>query len=325
MNPYWGSTFFEFFSLLFTRFFSSAILTPQADEIQIGVLGCVALSCGLIGPFLVLKRMTMFANALSHTILLGIIGAFLCASFFWGGAMFDPITLLLGALIAAFLTAILTEGIVRLFRIQEDASVGLVFSTLFALGVVLATVFTRNAHLSSEAVMGNADALQGSDFQLSAISAVFNIGAVLLFYKQLQISSFDRSYALTLGVRSGFFHFLLLFLSAAVCVGAFRAVGVLLVLAFLTGPYLTARLFCNRLSHLLIISPAIGILASMIGVAFSRHLLSVYGLPLSTGGIVVCILGLFYGIAVFFKFAARDTFLLCKRKLLFSEAPGRSE
>src|SRR5262249_27068177 len=109
-----------------------------------------------------------------------------------------------------------------------------------------------------------------------------------------KIASFDHAHALTLGIRASFFHFLLLFLTAAVCIGAFRAVGGLLVLAFLTGPYLTARLFSNRLSHLLCFSSMIGVLASFIGVAFSRHLLSIYDLPFSTGGVVVCIIGLFY-------------------------------
>ena len=86
----------------------------------------------------------------------------------------------------------------------------------------------------------------------------------------------------------------LLFLAAATCIGAFRAVGVLLVLAFLVGPYLTARLFCHRLKSLLLLSSLIGIGASLFGVALARHLLSAYDLPLSTGGIVVCAIGLFY-------------------------------
>ena len=77
--------------------------------------------------------------------------------------------------------------------------------------------------------------------------------------------------------------------------------GVLLVLAFLVGPYLTARLFSNRLSTLLALTPALGILASIVGVALSRHFLSVYGLPLSTGGLVVCTIGLFYLFGVFTK------------------------
>lgn len=315
MNPYWGSGFFEFFGILFARvfaFLSGSPISAASDEIQLGTLAAVAFSCGLLGPFLVLKRMTMFANSLSHTILLGIVLAFLCASKIWGGEMFSPMTLLLGSFAAAFLTAVLTEGLTRFFRLQEDASVGLVFSMLFALGILLVTLYTKDVHLSVEAIMGNADALQSSDFKFASLLACSNLFLLLAFYRQLKISAFDRQYALTLGIPASFFHFLLLFLSSAVCVAAFRAVGVLLVLAFLTGPYLTARLFSNRLSHLLWLTPSIGILASGIGVAFSRSALSSFGLPLSTGGVVVCVIGLFYGIGVFFKSFVHDKLQACQ-------------
>lgn len=293
-NPYWGEHFFQFFQTFFSRICNGEIVSLQPDEIQMGVLALIALACGLIGPFLVLKKMAMFANSLAHTILFGIVAAFLITSFLWGGGMFDPLTLLIGALVAAVLTAALTEGIVRWFRLQEDASVGFVFSTLFALGIVLATMFTRNVHLGVEAVTGNTDILGIADLKLSFWLALLNVGVVVLFYRPLQMASFDRSYAWTQGGRPGWIHMALLFLISLVCIGAFRAVGVLLVLSFLTGPYLTARLFCHRLSSLLIWSPILGIAASFIGVALTRHCLSIYGIPLSTGGMVVSVIGLFY-------------------------------
>ncbi len=286
MNPYWDCNFFEFFAIFFSRIFSYP-LAP--DEVQLYTLATVAISCGLLGPFLVLKRMTMFANSISHTILIGIVLAFLIT-----GVMFTPMTLLIGSFAAALLTAFFTEGMTRLFRVSEDASVGFVFSTLFALGIFLVTIFTRDVHLGLESITGNVDALQLSDLQLGIGLALLNISIIFLFFRQLQIAAFDRAYASTLGIRASLFHFLFLFLTAAVCVGSFRAVGVLLVLAFLTGPYLTARLFSNRLKTLLILSPALGILASFIGVAFSRHFLTIYSIPLSTGGLVVCTIGLFY-------------------------------
>jgi len=302
MNPYWGAGFFEFFIVLCSRvgaWVMGHTSSLAADEIQIGVLSCVAIACGLVGPFLVLKKMAMFANSLSHTILLGIVLAYLLTSSLWGGGMFDLSTLLIGAALAALITAFLTEGFVRFFRLQEDASVGFVFTTLFALGIVLVTLYTKNAHLGVEAVMGNADALHISDLRAAFWIALLNFCTVGCFYRQFQISSFDGNFAKTIGISSGLFHFLLLFLSATVCIGSFRSVGVLLVLAFLVGPYLTARLFSDRLCILLFLSPLLGILASLIGVALSRHLLSVYDLPLSTGGIVVSIIGLFYVMAFF--------------------------
>lgn len=287
MNPYWGANFSDFFRLLFSRLFSweGGVAT---DEIQVGVLALVAVGCGLVGPFLVLKRMAMFVNSLSHTILIGIVGMYLI-----GGGLS---LVLLGALLAALLSAALTEGLVRLFRLQEDASVGLVFTGLFALGIVMATLFTKNVHLGIEAVMGNVDVLQLRDFWLSLSILGISAGVIVLFYRSFRMVCFDFGFARSIGVKCGRYHFLLLFLAALVCVGAFRAVGVLLVLAFLVGPYLTARIFCKSLPQILFWSPMLGVIASFIGVALSRHLLSEMGWALSTGGVVVCLVGVEYGV-----------------------------
>lgn len=301
MSPYWGTDFFGFFAVLLTRiwqFASGGVSSLAPDELQIAVLGAIAISCGMIGPFLVLKRVAMFANSLSHTILLGIAVAYLLTSTLWGGGLFDLSTLMIGAFAAALITAFFTEVLMRLFRLQEDASVGLVFTALFALGITVVTLFTRDVHLGIEAVMGNADVLQLRDLKLASLLVCMNIGAVVLFFKQFQLASFDRSLAKTLGISCGLFHFLLLFLAAATCIGAFRAVGVLLVLAFLVGPFLIARIFCHRLPWLIFWSCSIGVLASAIGVALSRHLLSTCGLALSTGGIVATLIGIFYIAAV---------------------------
>lgn len=294
-NPYWGTNFFSFFATLFSRLLDGSWTAPVSDELQIGVLGAIAISCGFLGPFLVLKRMTMFANSLSHTILVGIAASILVLG---SGALFDLSHLAFGALIAALATAFLTEGLIKLFRLQEDASIGLVFTFLFALGILLVTLFTRDLHIGIEAVMGNADALMPADFRIVGILALINGAVILLFFRHFQLASFDRNLAKSLGsASSSIFHFLLLFLVAATSIASFRAVGVLLVLAFLVGPYLTARLFCHRLKALLFWSCAIGLVACLTGVALARHILSVYDLPLSTGGLVVCVIGLFYVLA----------------------------
>ncbi|HSX10498.1 MAG TPA: metal ABC transporter permease [Chlamydiales bacterium] len=265
----------------------------MSDLLQMGVLSAIAVATGLVGPFLILKRMAMFANSLSHTILLGIAIAFLVT----GGPLFSLPNLLIGALLAALMTAFLTEGLVRFFRLQEDASIGLIFTALFAAGITLVTLFMRDVHLGIEAVMGNVELLQFADLKLSLSLVGLNLVAILLFYKQFQLSSFDRSLAKTLGVPCGVFHFLLLFLVATTCIGAFRAVGVLLVLAFLVGPFLTARLFCHRLPWLLFWTPLVGIFASVAGVLLSRLCFDLFGLPLSTGGIVATLIGLIYVVA----------------------------
>jgi manganese/zinc/iron transport system permease protein len=208
------------------------------------------------------------------------------------------------------MTAFLTEGLTRFFHLQEDASIGLVFTALFAAGIALATLFMRDVHLGIEAVMGNAELLQWSDLQLAFSLVGLNLAAILLFYKQFQLTSFDRSLAKTLGIRCGIFHFFLLFLVSTTCIGAFRAVGVLLVLAFLVGPFLIARLFCHRLPHLLFWTPAIGIFASIVGVLLSRFFLDALGLALSTGGLVATFIGAIY------------VLVKCGLKLISSHHPG---
>jgi len=279
----------------------------MTDGVQMAVLSAIAVSCGLISPFLVLKRMAMFANSLSHTILLGIAIAFLVT-----GSLFSLSSLLIGAFLAALMTAFFTGGLIRFFRLQEDASIGLVFTALFALGITAVTLFTRDIHLGLEMVMGNADVVQLGDLKLALSLVALNLVSVGLFFKQFQLISFDQSLAKTLGISSFCFHFLLLFLIATTCIGAFRAVGVLLVLAFLVGPFLTARLFCHRLPWLLFWTPVVGVVASIFGVLLSRLFFDLFGLSLSTGGIVAVLIGLIY---VFAKCLASFKLVKCERKL----------
>ncbi len=279
----------------------------MSDLLQIGVLSAVAIACALLSPFLVLKRMTMFANSLSHTILLGIALAFLLS----GSAELNLWTLLIGAFSSAILTALCTGGLMRVFRLQEDASMGLVFTALFALSILIVTLYLNNVHLGVEAVMGNVDLLSFSDLKLTLLLALLNLFVVCLCFKPLQLISFDANLARTMGVKTSLFHFTLLLLTAATCIGAFRAVGVLLVLAFLVGPFLTARLFCHRLKTLLFFTPLLGIFASISGVGLSRLSLQSLNLPLSTGGLVVVLIGVIY---LFSKWIHSIRMQLCEKK-----------
>jgi len=305
MNPYWGKDFFGFFGTLFKRMGEwivgmHSFSELASDELQVLILGLIAFSCSLVGAFLVLRRMTMLANSLSHTILLGIVIAF----FFFSGSpdgIMDLKILTIASFLTAGMTTLLTQWLTKGFKIQEDASIGLIFSTLFALGITFVTLFTRNVHLGTEFVMGNVDVLQPSDLKLNFLLAAFNFVLLVLFYKEYLITTLDAPFSKSLGISSSWFHYLLMFQTAATAIGAFRAVGVILVLAFLVAPYLTARFFSDRLSTLLILSPCIGIGSSIIGVALSRHILSVYQAPLSTGGIVVCVLITFFLLAFLFS------------------------
>jgi manganese/zinc/iron transport system permease protein len=304
MNPYEDASLGQFFITLFERmisFISGHSLELASDELQILVLLFTSCSCAFLGSFLVLKKMTMFANSLSHTMLLGIVGAYLITSSFFGSGLLDVSTLLLGAFIAAILTALCTDGLARIFHLSEDASIGLVFSSFFALGIILVTIFTKNLHLSAEAVTGNIDILQKSDLFLSM--GIWGLTSMILIflYRPLKVFCFDPFFSKGLGISNHLLRAFLFFLTACVCIVSFRFVGVLLVLSFLTGPYLIARLFFHRLSQLLICSFGIAIFASVLAPALSRHFFVMYDLPLSTGGIVVSLLGCFYVLGIGYK------------------------
>jgi manganese/zinc/iron transport system permease protein len=281
-----------------------------SDEIQVLVLSLIAISSALIGTFLVLKKMTMLANSLSHTILLGIVIAYLILIPFLpsGEVHAHGITLqilLIASLATALVTTMLTQLLTHVLKLQEDASTGLVFTTLFALGIVLVTMYTRNTHLGTEAIMGNVDALHFNDLKLIFWVALLDIAALLLFYKGFKITSFDPAFADAQGISSTAFNYFLMVLTSATVIGAFRAVGVLLVLSFIVGPTLTARLFTHRLKTLLFLSMGIGVCASLFSVALSRHLLSTYHLAFSTAGLTTSVLGATYFLSLLFRSATR--------------------
>jgi len=297
-NPYSGQTFVGFFIVLFHRlwlFLSGQLAYADmiSDEIQMVVLIGVSASTALVGCFLVLRKMTMLANSLSHTILLGIVLVYMasCHGFFCQaghGSLINIQAMLAAAVLMGIVTAFLTEFLTKTAKLQEDASIGIVFTSLFALGVILLTMVTRNAHIGTEVVMGNVDALQLDDCRLVWIIFLMNLVLVLLFFKEYKITTFDPGLARAIGISLAFFNYLLMVQVSITAVGAFRAVGVLMVLSFITGPVLTARLLTDSLKKMLIYSVLLGSLASIIGVALARHILSVHEIALSTGGIVVC-------------------------------------
>lgn len=302
-NPYYGQQFIGFFVVFFQRLWQffcgklpfEALVT---DEVQVLVLASVAASGALVGTFLVLRRMTMLANALSHTILLGIVSAYLLVRLFADSP--DPSaplsipTLMIAAFLTGIVTTFFTEFLTKVIKLQEDASIGLVFSILFSLGIVLVTLFTRNVHVGTELVMGNADALQRSDLRGVVAILGINVSLFLLLFHGFKITTFDPQLARAFGFSPLLFNYLLMVQTSATAIGGFRAVGVLMILAFFIMPTLTARSLTHKLSTLIWLSIAIGVFASLIGVALSRHLFTTYGIGLSTGGIVVTTLGVIY-------------------------------
>jgi len=185
-HTYWGANFFQFFQIFFSELF--LLLTGQvplahlvSDEIQVIMLTLLGISSAIVGSFLVLRKMTMVANSLSHTILVGIVLSLVIMRYFFGDfyAVFgvDMRVLLLASLLSSFLTSYLTNFLHRVLGLQKDASTGLVFTTLFALGIIMVTIFTRNTHIGVEVIMGNIDVIHVNDLKIAFYLLLINGGA----------------------------------------------------------------------------------------------------------------------------------------------------
>jgi len=213
----------------------------QLEIIAVAVV--IAVACALPGTFLVLRRMAMLSDAISHAVLPGLVIGFLLA-----GRITSPL-LLIGAALAGVATSALVELVTRSGRAREDAAIGLVFPALFALGVVLIARFADRVHLDTDAVLLGELAFVPFD-RITAFGrdlgprALWVGGALLalnaafvgLLRKELALTTFDEAHASTLGFRPARVQLALVTAVSVTSVGAFDAVGSVLVVAFFAGP-----------------------------------------------------------------------------------------
>ncbi|MGM7681933.1 metal ABC transporter permease [Cytobacillus sp. Hm23] len=231
----------------------------------------VGITCGMIGCFLILRKMAMLADAISHTVLLGIVGAYLISN------SLDGINMLIGAVIVGLLTAFFVQ-LLDSSGVQSDAAIGVVFTSLFAVGVILLSLYADNVHLDVDhALMGEITFIPWDTIEIAGYNlgpkAVWMLGSVLvinliliiLFYKEIKIASFDPEMALALGIPVMFIHYLLMGMVSISTVASFDSVGAILVVAMLIVPGATAYLLTERLSIMLVISAIIGVLAAVLG------------------------------------------------------------
>jgi manganese/iron transport system permease protein len=233
------------------EFFQRALL----ELILVGIL------CGVVGSFVVLRGLAFIGDALAHAIFPGVVVAFLLdRSFFMGGLVFG------------LLTTLLIGAVARNRRISEDTAIGILFAGMFALGVVLiSTTRTYTRDLSSF-LIGNVLAISQEDVQVTVIVAILVLVAVALFYKELQLASFDPVSATAFGYPMFALDLLLLALITLTIVTSLQAVGNVLVLAFLITPAATARLLVDRLFPMMLLAAALGALAGVVGLYLSYHL-----------------------------------------------------
>ena len=233
-------------------------------EIQLIAI-VTAVACALPGVFLVLRRMTLMSDAISHAILPGIV-----LGFFLTHSLSSPL-LIIAAAGTGVLTVVFVELLQRTKLVKEDAAIGLTFPALFSIGVILISRFAGNVHLDIDAVLlgelayAPLNRLKIADYDLGPASLyvmgvmlVLNLAFILLFYKELKLATFDASLAATLGFAPALIHYGLMTLVSMTTVGAFDAVGSILVVALIAGPPTTAYLMTDSLARMLIFSAIIG-------------------------------------------------------------------
>lgn len=237
----------------------------------LSVVMITAVSCALLGVFLVLKNMAMVADALSHTVLLGIV-----LGYFIAGDLDSPI-LFVGAALFGVMTVYAIEYAVNKFAIQSDAATGLVFTLLFALAIILISKYARNVHLdvdvvlSGEVVFATLNTMEIFGIQVPIsfarmfVMLVINLAFVAVTYQQLKVSIFDPVYAKSIGVAVGFLNLVLMTLVSITTVVAFDTVGAILVISLMVAPALSAHLLSKRLSIMLLVALLYGVINSVLG------------------------------------------------------------
>ena len=250
------------------------------DLYIIGTASAIAISCALIGSFLVLRQMAMIGDAISHAVLPGIVLAYLFA----GNR--DSITMLLGAVAIGVLATMLIEVFHKKTRLQEDAAIGVTFTWLFALGVILISVFTGQVDLDQDCVLYGEIAYVPLDlwFTNSGINLgprpLWVAGGLLLLvlafvlrgYRGLFVTSFNPEFAAGMGISIAVWHYALMGMVSVTTVVSFESVGAILVVALLIAPAAAAYLLTDKLPRLLVLASTFGVLSSIGGYYFAKLL-----------------------------------------------------
>ena len=274
---------------------SSALAVPLT-----GIL--VASACALLGNFLILRRMAMMSDAISHAILPGLVAGYVLAQ--------GPNLLagFIGASLAAIATVTAVEAIQRTRLVDGGAAIGIVFPAMFALGTVLVTRQFSDVHLDADAILfGSIEfvafdtlTIDGRDFGpqsiwVMSLLCAINLLFIGVFYKELKLTTFDPGLAAALGFPPVIVHYALMLVLSITSVGAFTAVGAVLVVALVIVPAATAYLLTDRLALMIPLSVALGAVSALAGYR------AAIALDASISGAMVTATGALFALALLFS------------------------
>jgi manganese/zinc/iron transport system permease protein len=266
--------------------------------IAAGILSGV--SCSLLGCYLVLRRMSLLGDAISHAVLPGTVIAVIWSGQLVGWQVF------VGAVVVGLLTAFLTQALAELGQVPEDSSMGVVYTSLFALGVILITQYAAQVDLDPGCVLyGQIEYLPLNRFTWNgveipweilplAIVTVATLAFITLFWKELKLVAFDAALATAMGISAFAVHYLLMGMVAIVTVASFKAVGSILVVAMLIVPPATAHLLTDRLVAMQIWAAVVAAVSAILGFLAAKYLNT------SVAGMISVVSGLLFLLAVIF-------------------------
>lgn len=295
-----------------------------ANSLWITLMGfLVSCCCGLVGCFVILRRMALVGDAISHSLLPGITLAFLITQ------SRATLPMMIGAMAAGILTVALIEAIRYSSRIKPDAAIGIVFSSLFAVGVILISLFADKVDLDAECVLygelgfvalQEVATLGGVEIGPEpvvrmAIITLVAIGLILASYKEMLVTSFDAGLAASLGINPNRYQYGLTLFLSIVIVSSFESVGVVLVIAMIIFPGATALMLTDRLSTALRLSALFSALYAFLGFHLATWLAA------SIAGSMTVIAGLLFGFVWFFAPRRGIAWKLAKRESARLESP----
>ena len=268
--------------------------------------GCLcALNASLLGNFLVLRKMSMLGDAITHAVLPGLAAAFLISN------SRNSVLMFIGAAIVGVLTAVFTEWIRGFGKVDEGASMGVVFTALFALGLVMIVQSADHVELDPDCVLFGA--IELTPFQTVSLADGFSVPRVVVvmsitlvvnalfvgfFFKELNISSFDPALATTLGIPARLIHYMLMTLVAVTAVASFESVGNILVVAMFIVPPAAAYMLTDRLGVMIALSLVLAFASAATGHCAAITVPSWFGFEsTSTSGMMAVVAGLLFAAA----------------------------
>jgi len=243
----------------------------------------VGIICGVIGCFIILRGMSLMGDAISHAVLPGVAISYLLG-----------INFFIGAVATGLLTALGIGFVSQNSRIKNDTAIGILFTSAFALGIILIS-FLRSSSDLYHILFGNVLAVRPSDMWMTLAIGLIVLGAIFLFYKELLVTSFDPTMAAAYGLSTRLIHYLLMTMLTLVTVASLQTVGIILVVAMLITPAATAYLLTNRLSRMIFLSAGLGTISSVIGLYFS------FTYNLSSGASIVLVVTALFALVFIFS------------------------